>query len=75
MHSAPNPLQISDRHYVTYFADVVIADENGNIITAKSPSTPEDYPNRIFNALQNFAAQLDLNVEQLCAIFARFPVF
>jgi N-methylhydantoinase A len=45
------------------FTDCVIVDENGGVIVAKSPSTPSDFSEGFFNALELGAGRLGLELE------------
>ena len=47
------------------FTDAVLADEAGNVLGAKSPSTPPDYSVGVLDVLASLAEQMDLSVEQL----------
>lgn len=47
------------------FTDCVVMDESGQVIIAKSPSTPKDFAEGFFNALEVAAERLDLTLTQL----------
>ena len=47
------------------FTDCVVMDERGRITIAKSPSTPKDFAEGFFNALEVAAVKLDLTLPQL----------
>jgi N-methylhydantoinase A len=47
------------------FTDAVAADENGRIVGAKTPSTPENYATGVLNATETLAAQLGLAEREL----------
>ncbi|MGE0681825.1 MAG: hydantoinase/oxoprolinase family protein [Candidatus Binatia bacterium] len=47
------------------FTDCVVMDERGQITIAKSPSTPKDFAEGFFNALEVAAEKLDLTLAQL----------
>ena len=47
------------------FTDCVVMDEQGRITIAKSPSTPRDFAEGFFNALDVAAEKLDLTLAQL----------
>lgn len=47
------------------FTDCVVMDEQGHITIAKSPSTPNDFAEGFFNALQVAAEKIDLTLAQL----------
>ena len=48
------------------FTDCVIIDPDGNVTTAKAPSTPDDFAGGMIDALGAGAAALEISVEQLC---------
>ena len=48
------------------FTDCVIIDPDGNVTTAKAPSTPDDFARGMIDALRAGAAALEISVEQLC---------
>ena len=48
------------------FTDCVVVDRVGNVVTAKSPSTPPDFSQGIVNALELAAQRLGLGLQQLC---------
>jgi N-methylhydantoinase A len=47
------------------FTDAVVMDAHGQIVTAKAPSTPQDFSQGVMDSLQLAAAKLGLPVEQL----------
>jgi N-methylhydantoinase A len=47
------------------FTDAVAADEHGNILGGKAPSTPENYAVGFIDALSDLATQLGLTTDQL----------
>lgn len=47
------------------FTDCVVMNERGQITIAKSPSTPKDFAEGFFNALEVAAAKLELTLPQL----------
>ncbi|MFG2586146.1 hydantoinase/oxoprolinase family protein [Streptomyces malaysiensis] len=47
------------------FTDAVAADEDGRIVGAKTPSTPEDYSVGVLNAVEALAAQLGIAEREL----------
>lgn len=47
------------------FTDCVVMDEHGQITIAKSPSTPKDFADGFFNALEEAAHKLGLTLTQL----------
>jgi N-methylhydantoinase A len=49
------------------FTDAVLADEAGNVLGAKSPSTPPDYSMGVIDVLALLAEQKDMPIEQLLA--------
>ena len=49
------------------FTDAVLADEAGNVLGAKSPSTPPDYSMGVIDVLALLAEQMDMPTEQLLA--------
>ena len=49
------------------FTDLVLMDENGNIVTAKAPTTPGELENGVFDAIALVAATQGVAVEQLLA--------
>ena len=49
------------------FTDAVLADEAGNVLGAKSPSTPPDYSMGVLDVLGLLAEQMDMPVELLLA--------
>ena len=48
------------------FTDCVIIDPDGNVTTAKAPSTPGDFALGMVDALRAGAEALEVSVEQLC---------
>ena len=48
------------------FTDCVIIDPDGNVTTAKAPSTPDDFALGMVDALRAGAEALEVSVEQLC---------
>ncbi len=44
------------------FTDVVSIDEDGHVRRAKAPTTPDDYPRGIFDALETLAREADLDL-------------
>jgi N-methylhydantoinase A len=49
------------------FTDVVVTDQTGNVVTAKSPSTPPNFSGGIVNALTLAAERLSMDLPRLCA--------
>src|SRR6202161_2736926 len=49
------------------FTDLVLMDENGNIVTAKAPTTPGELEKGVFDAIALVAAMQDVAVELLLA--------
>jgi N-methylhydantoinase A len=49
------------------FTDCVVIDEHGAIVTGKSPSTPANFSEGFFNAVENAASKLGLSLESLLA--------
>src|SRR2546426_139379 len=47
------------------FTDCVVMDEQGRITIAKSPSTPKDFAEGFFTALEVAAEKIDLTLPQL----------
>jgi len=47
------------------FTDCVVLDERGRITIAKSPSTPRDFAEGFFNALEVAAEKIDLTLPRL----------
>ncbi|QIN80000.1 hydantoinase/oxoprolinase family protein [Rubrobacter marinus] len=47
------------------FTDAFAADDNGNIVSAKAPSTPADFSRGVLQAVTELANRLDRPVEQL----------
>jgi len=47
------------------FTDCAVIDETGKITIAKRPSTPKDYSEGLFNALQACAERIGINLESL----------
>ena len=47
------------------FTDCVVMDEHGRITIAKSPSTPKDFAEGFFNALEVAAEKISLTLQQL----------
>ena len=56
------------------FTDAVVMDPHGQIVTAKAPSTPQDFSQGVMEALQLAAAQLGLPLEQLLHDTARLAL-
>lgn len=48
------------------FTDCVIINDAGQVTTAKSPSTPDDFSRGMVNAVRAGAEALDMTLEQLC---------
>src|ERR671933_2065945 len=48
------------------FTDCVVIDERGGVVTAKSPSTPDDFSRGMLNAMAAAAEQLGTELEGLC---------
>jgi N-methylhydantoinase A len=48
------------------FTDCVAIDEAGRVVTAKSPSTPDDFSRGMLNAMAAAAEQLGTDLEGLC---------
>ncbi|CAA9394387.1 MAG: N-methylhydantoinase A, partial [uncultured Chloroflexia bacterium] len=46
------------------FTDAFASDESGEVVAAKTPSTPEDFSRGVLKAVDELAARLDLPVEQ-----------
>lgn len=49
------------------FTDCVVIDDRGAIVTGKSPSTPANFSEGFFNAVENAASKLGLSLERLLA--------
>ncbi len=49
------------------FTDCAVIDETGKITIAKRPSTPEDYSNGLFNALEACAGKIGISLRSLLA--------
>lgn len=49
------------------FTDCAVIDENGQITIAKRPSTPDDYSNGVFNALEACAEKVGIDLGELLA--------
>ena len=54
------------------FTDLVLMDENGNIVTAKAPTTPGELEKGVFDAIALVAAMQSVAVEQLLAKVTAF---
>jgi N-methylhydantoinase A len=54
------------------FTDLVLMDENGNIVTAKAPTTPGELEKGVFDAIALVAAVQSVAVEQLLAKVTAF---
>ena len=54
------------------FTDLVLMDENGNIVTAKAPTTPGGLEKGVFDAIALVAATQGVAVEQLLAKVTAF---
>ena len=54
------------------FTDLVLMDENGNIVTAKAPTTPGELERGVFDAIALVAAMQGVAVEQLLANVSAF---
>ncbi|PCI34227.1 MAG: hydantoinase [Alphaproteobacteria bacterium] len=48
------------------FTDCVIVGDDGQITTAKAPSTPEDYSRGVLNSMSVAADQLGYSLEEIC---------
>lgn len=49
------------------FTDCVIINDSGQVTTAKSPSTPDDFSRGMVNAITAGAEALDMSLKDLCA--------
>lgn len=71
MPSKPNPTGAGERSYIIAvdsggtFADCVVMDDAGNIVTSKAHTTPHDFSIGILNSVQYAAEELGLSLEQL----------
>ncbi len=54
------------------FTDLVLMDENGNIVTAKAPTTPGELEKGVFDAIALVAAMQGVAAEQLLAKVSAF---
>jgi N-methylhydantoinase A len=48
------------------FTDCVLVDDSGRVVTAKSPSTPEDFADGMMAALESAAAKVGVPLPELC---------
>jgi N-methylhydantoinase A len=48
------------------FTDCVVTDGEGGVVTAKSPTTPDDFAQGMLNALDDAAAGLGIELGELC---------
>lgn len=73
MQSKPIATAAGERSYIIAvdsggtFADCVVMDDGGHIVTSKAHTTPHDFSIGILNSVQYAAEQLGLSLEQLLA--------